>query len=90
MGGHSSAKAPSDHASSSSESETDSDEDSDEDSGYCSLEDEDEEAKYYDDLLATFREQGPTLASHGENTRRMKEKQEEKWNKYGSPGPVWR
>ena len=72
--------ALSDHTRSGSESNSDSE--SDDDSGYCSLdEDADERAEYYDDMLERFRKEGPTLANHGENTKRMETDQEAIWNK---------
>jgi hypothetical protein len=53
------------------------------DSGYVSAgddaEDPDETAEYYDDLLQQFREEGPTLANHGDNTISMIKGQKEKW-----------
>lgn len=56
------------------------DSDSDIDSGYGSLEeDPDERAGFYNDLLGRFREGGPTLANHGDNTKNMTRKQELKW-----------
>lgn len=65
-----------------SSSLSDSNSDSDDDSGYCSLEEDTEEkAEYYDALLERFRTEGPTLANHGENTKRMEDEQVEKWNK---------
>jgi hypothetical protein len=63
--------------------ESDSDSDSDIDSGYASLEDPDETADFYDDLLERFREEGPTLANHGDNTKKMIQEQEQKWREYG-------
>ncbi|KAI1845332.1 hypothetical protein JX265_014084, partial [Neoarthrinium moseri] len=42
----------------------------------------DEGPDFYDDLLATFKAQGPTLANHSRNTKRMEEEQEEKWNEF--------
>ena len=52
------------------------------DSGYCSPDDDaDERAEYYDDLLERFRADGPTLANHGKNTKKMETEQEEIWNK---------
>ena len=62
--------------------ESDSDSDSDIDSGYASLEDPDERADFYDDLLERFREEGPTLANHGDNTKKMIQEQEQKWREY--------
>ena len=53
--------------------------DSDDDSGYCS-EDEDDNAEHWDTLLERFRAEGPTLANHGENTKKMEREQEKKWN----------
>ncbi|KAK3935512.1 hypothetical protein QBC46DRAFT_367527 [Diplogelasinospora grovesii] len=68
---------------SSGDTESSSDSDMDDDPGYCSLEeDADDKAEYYDDLLARFRAEGPTLANHGENTKKMEEEQEGKWNKF--------
>lgn len=67
------------------ESEPESDSDSDVDSGYGSAsfsadEDPDETAAFYDDLLDGFRKDGPTLADHGDDTKRMELAEEEKWN----------
>ena len=63
-------------------SASESDYDSDFDSGYCSIEgDADDRAEHYDDLLAKFRIDGPTLANHSNNTKNMIQKQEQKWNK---------
>jgi hypothetical protein len=64
-------------------SELNFDSDLDVDSGYASLEDLDERADFYDDLLERFRAEGPTLANHGDNTKKMIEEQEQKWRKYG-------
>ena len=56
--------------------------DSDLDSGYSSLNDDPREPTgFYDDLLTKFENEGPTLANHGKNTKRMIREQEEKWNK---------
>jgi len=63
--------------------ESDFDSDSDIDSGYASLEDPDETADFYGDMLETFREEGPTLANHGDNTKKMIQEQEQKWRQYG-------
>lgn len=57
--------------------------DSGDHSGYASVEDPDERADFYDDLLETFRAKGPTLANHGDNTKKMIQEQEQKWKKYG-------
>ncbi|KAK3943401.1 hypothetical protein QBC46DRAFT_420865 [Diplogelasinospora grovesii] len=66
-----------------SSSESDSDSDSEDDSGYCSLkEDADDKAEYYNELLERFRAEGPTLANHGKNTKKMEKEQEKKWNKF--------
>jgi len=55
---------------------SESDPDSEDDSGYCSLdEDADEKAEYYDDLLERFQAEGPTLANHRENTKKMEKDQ---------------
>jgi hypothetical protein len=63
--------------------ESGSDLEGDLDSGYCSFSDAaDESADFYDDLLARFREEGPTLVNHSENTRNMTKEQERKWTKY--------
>lgn len=55
------------------------------DSGYASAEDDaqdpDKTAEYYDGLLQQFREEGPTLANHGDNTADMIKCQKEKWEK---------
>ena len=64
------------------ESEPDFDSDSDVDSGYASLEDPDETADFYDDLLERFRTDGPTLANHGDKTTKMIQEQEQKWRGY--------
>lgn len=56
-------------------SDSDSDDDSDGDSGYGSLEDPDERADFYDDLLESFRAEGPTLANHGDGTKKMIEEE---------------
>ena len=57
--------------------------DSDLDSGYSSLDDDPREPTgFYDDLLAKFEKEGPTLANHGNNTKKMIREQEEKWNKF--------
>ena len=57
--------------------------DSDLDSGYSSLNDDPREpTDFYDDLLAKFEKEGPTLANHGKNTKKMIREQEEKWNKF--------
>lgn len=64
------------------ESEPDIECDSDVDSGYTSLEDPDERADLYDDLLERFRAEGPTLANHGDNTKKMIQEQEQIWKKY--------
>jgi len=61
---------------------TDRTPDSDVDSGYASLEDPDETADFYDDLLETFRAKGPTLANHGDKTTKMIQEQEQKWRGY--------
>jgi len=63
--------------------DSDPDSDSDVDSGYASLEDPDERADFYDDLLEKFRAEGPTLANHGDNTKKMIQEQEQKWRQYG-------
>jgi hypothetical protein len=56
--------------------------DFDVDSGYGSLEeDPDERAEFYDDLLERFRAEGPTLANHGDNTKKITQEQEQKWIK---------
>ena len=64
------------------ESELDFDSDSDADSGYASVEDPDERADFYDDLLERFRAEGPTLANHGDNTKKMIQEQEQKWRMF--------
>jgi hypothetical protein len=61
-----------------SDSDCDSDSDSDVDSAYASLEDPEETADFYDDLLERFRTDGPTLANHGDNTKKMIKEQEKK------------
>ena len=59
-----------------------SESDSDLDSGYSSLNDDlREPTGFYDDLLTKFENEGPTLANHGKNTKKMIREQEEKWNK---------
>lgn len=69
-------------ADTSSDSEPDSCSDSDVDSGYGSLvDDSDKTANFYDHLLARFETEGPALADHSDNTKRMIREQEEKWNK---------
>ena len=65
-----------------SSSDSDSDSEDDDDSGYCSLDDDaDGRAEYYDDLLERFRKEGPVLANHGDNTKKMETEQEGIWNK---------
>jgi hypothetical protein len=65
---------------STSESEFDSDSDSKVDSGYGSLEeDPNTRADFYDELLERFRVEGPTLANHCDNTKKMIQDQEQKW-----------
>lgn len=65
-----------------SSSDSDSDSEDDDDSGYCSLDDDaDGRAEYYDDLLERFRAEGPILANHGDNTKKMEAEQEGIWNK---------
>jgi len=49
-----------------SEPGCDSDSDSDVDSDYASLEDPNDTADFYDDLLDRFRTDVPTLATHGD------------------------
>ena len=59
-----------------------SESDSDLDSGYSSLDDDPREPTgFYDDLLAKFKKEGPILANHGKNTKKMISGQEDKWNK---------
>lgn len=73
-----------DASDSSSESESDSDSNSDSgvDSGYGSLSDDaDDMAEHYDELLARFQAEGPTLANHGEKTQKMEQGQLQIWTK---------
>lgn len=56
-----------------------SDPDLDGDFGHNSQADSDEEAKYYDEKMAQFEEEGPTLSNPGDDTREMMEKEERKW-----------
>jgi len=59
-----------------SKSNSDDDNDLDNDSGYCSLNNANKRAEYYNDLLERFQKEGPTLANHRENTKRMETNQE--------------
>ncbi|RYO82759.1 hypothetical protein DL764_009563 [Monosporascus ibericus] len=70
-------------ADSDSGSWSDSCSDIDADSGYGSIEqDLDDTADFYDDLLAKFEIEGPTLADHGDNTKKMIQEQEQKWYRF--------
>lgn len=53
--------------------------------GYCSGEDNsDREADFYCNLITQYEEEGPTMANHGENTKKMTGPEEKRWNEYVS------
>jgi hypothetical protein len=66
-----------------SDFDSDSSSDSDMDSGYASAEeDSNEVAEYYNGLIDHYEAEGPTMANHDENTKKMTYPEEERWNKY--------
>jgi hypothetical protein len=79
--------AVSDVSNSDEASDSDSDSDSDSepmpDSGYGSVEeDPEQEAAFYHGFIDQREVEGPTMANHDENTKKMTYPEEERWNKY--------
>ncbi|KAI5459500.1 hypothetical protein BGZ63DRAFT_448187 [Mariannaea sp. PMI_226] len=66
-----------------SELDSGSSSDSDLDSGYASAEeDPNEVAEYYNRLIDHYEAEGPTMANHDENTKKMTYPEEKRWNKF--------
>ncbi|PNH48832.1 hypothetical protein VD0002_g7342 [Verticillium dahliae] len=74
----------SEYSSSDSDSAMDSESDTESfaESGYCSAEENpDDEADYLRKLISQYAEEGPTMANHGENTKKMTRPELNRWNK---------